>query len=1128
MNKKNYILAILILVSLSYGVYPQEVDGGISLLDQTLPLDIDTSDFYELLDWCRRVGLDETGNREDLRNRLYAHYQLTQEKPEEASGDILTIDRSHTLEYFTRGDEGQNYIRFEGGVVLSFTEESSGTVHKITTDTLLFNKDAKLLTAQGNVEYILEKENTAERFTGESLIFNINDWSGFFLNGMSEKQQEEDEDIKFYYSGEVIYRSAQDTVILEDGVVTTCDDPHPHITIKAKKIWVLAPGEWALFNALFYMGRVPLFYLPGFLKNGDPFFFNPVFGFEDDKGFLIQTTSYLLGRKPEDEEEKGSLIGFLQRTDEEKEREIRGAFLVPSDGLNPFQTKVRKYADTTGSFIKVMADGYSYRGGFIGVEGLLNKLSVLEKLEFYTALGLSREVFNRDGSYSPLYRNEEGRYVSNWEGSSFLGNTLPFRYAFDVNSRITAGPVTLNFDFPLYSDPFFLEDFNNRQEKIDWSGFLNEEIDLQETDTSQSLSSLRWTASLSFRPSLKALSPLITTLALNKMEASLTLGKRDIPANELSDSITAFFYPQNFYLPDLSLNMGGTIFSSSAPNSNDQTAKEQPHQDLLKPWNDDTRTDAEGDEKSEDSYLWPDFRGTLSLPDAQGFKPWTHSLTYRYNPTLSYFGTYDATGWLIPEDIDYTLNYRSLKTRQAFNLAYGLDQGNGIFQLKNNITLNLNYQERFDKGDSISDATWMQYLEQDKQATSLKISGDALVTVNPLVFFAPFQGTRISYDTGIFLYQYIYDPEQGEYKAVEPRWDLEGVQKNSMTLDLRYQLNKKTQSLKLTSVLPPLLQKQTAAASFATGPLNTLLTISRREEENSQEELYWAWDPLIWQEKLTLFEGGKVLDLLGLDQGFQYDMENKTWISSESSVKVAFFNEKINLQGTFTYNLEDNHPENFTGSLKLWPLNLSLVMRYTEAYQFDFDQGWLKENQKSFQPELFKADLKYRHESDPQWKNRLNWGVDLNSSWHINLLRFTDSPLYFNLSFTLKIFDFLDLKLSSQSENRAAYRYFPGLAETLGLNSINPFIDIFKSFNFFNLKQRRESNFNLNKLNVGLVHDLHDWELTFEYSAAPEKEIDSSGYYQYEWKNSFSIYVQWKAQRDLEARVSVEKNEFVF
>jgi hypothetical protein len=203
-------------------------------------------------------------------------------------------------------------------------------------------------------------------------------------------------------------------------------------------------------------------------------------------------------------------------------------------------------------------------------------------------------------------------------------------------------------------------------------------------------------------------------------------------------------------------------------------------------------------------------------------------------------------------------------------------------------------------------------------------------------------------------------------------------------------------------------------------------------------------------------------------------------------------------------------------------------MRYTEAYQFDLDQGWLKESEKSFRPELFKADLKYSYKSDPQWKNRLNWGLDLNSSWNINLLRFTDSPLFFNLSFTLKIFEFLDLKLSSQSENRAAYRYIPGLAESLGLSTINPLNDIVKSFNFFNLNQRRESNFNLNKLNIGLVHDLHDWELTFEYSAAPEKELDSSGYYQYEWKNSFSIYVQWKAQQDLEARVSVEKNEFVF
>ena len=108
---------------------------------------------------------------------------------------------------------------------------------------------------------------------------------------------------------------------------------------------------------------------------------------------------------------------------------------------------------------------------------------------------------------------------------------------------------------------------------------------------------------------------------------------------------------------------------------------------------------------SEEPYLWPDKREALSLPEATGLQPWSHSLTYRYTPTLSYFGTYDDTEWLIPEDINFSLNYRSLKTRHAFNLAYGLNQGDGLFQLKNNLTLNYNYHERFDQGAAISEAT---------------------------------------------------------------------------------------------------------------------------------------------------------------------------------------------------------------------------------------------------------------------------------------------------------------------------------------------------------------------------------------------------------------------------------------
>jgi hypothetical protein len=150
------------------------------------------------------------------------------------------------------------------------------------------------------------------------------------------------------------------------------------------------------------------------------------------------------------------------------------------------------------------------------------------------------------------------------------------------------------------------------------------------------------------------------------------------------------------------------------------------------------------------------------------------------------------------------------------------------------------------------------------------------------------------------------------FETLAPRWDEEGVQKNSFIFDLQYLQNKRTQSIKITSILPPLLQKQTAAASFFTGPLNTLLTISRQETENTQDEILWIWDPLVWQEKLTLFEGGEILDLLSFDQGFKYDMDEREWISSESNLKILLLKDKINIQGAFTYNLRENHPETLT------------------------------------------------------------------------------------------------------------------------------------------------------------------------------------------------------------------------
>ena len=93
------IICLVLLVCLSFSLYSQdedetddieneeidseeidseevdseEIDSDInteSLLFKTLALDIESADYYELLSWCQKLGLDDAGDKEAL--KIYA------------------------------------------------------------------------------------------------------------------------------------------------------------------------------------------------------------------------------------------------------------------------------------------------------------------------------------------------------------------------------------------------------------------------------------------------------------------------------------------------------------------------------------------------------------------------------------------------------------------------------------------------------------------------------------------------------------------------------------------------------------------------------------------------------------------------------------------------------------------------------------------------------------------------------------------------------------------------------------------------------------------------------------------------------------------------------------------------
>jgi len=259
MTCKYIYLPLLILLCLSDPLYSQaEVDrnsepenSASSLLQETLPRDIETASYYELIAWCRNLELDDSGSRKTLQERLFTYFKVEPPREETKTSEerrSLEIKSAGESEYFTIEEIEEDYIILRGGVEVELRDKN--VLHRIKAEKIILNQSADIITAQGGVEYFLEREDSSEVFRGESLTFDIETWEGVFFHGGTETEREfKGEKTLFHFRGETISRLENDTIILERGIITSCDlEKDSHYQIKAKKIWVLAPGEWAIQN----------------------------------------------------------------------------------------------------------------------------------------------------------------------------------------------------------------------------------------------------------------------------------------------------------------------------------------------------------------------------------------------------------------------------------------------------------------------------------------------------------------------------------------------------------------------------------------------------------------------------------------------------------------------------------------------------------------------------------------------------------------------------------------------------------------------------------------------------------------------------------------------------------------
>lgn len=1056
-----------------------------SLVSSTLGQDISTQSYYELVAWCQELGLSDTGSRSDLQTRLAQHFKVSLPSGEAAAKRTVTVRSARESEYFTVPDVDEKYVLLRGDVIIEVRDETNATLQVIKAATVTYNQTRKTVSAEGHVTYALTRGGKTDTFTGQRLAFDLESSQAIFYDGRTTRTiTKGGKDIPYTFKGQTISRNQNDTVILDDGSFTSSEDPDdPLYSVRASKVWVLGPGEWAIQNAVLMVGRVPLLYVPGFFLPGDDFFFNPNIGYKNREGSFLQTTTYLIGRKAKQD----TPFGFLQLNesgDAGYNLEYNGLFLRKVPVSTPIPDK--------GQTLKLMADAYSRLGFLAGLDGSFPPLAT-----FRSSVALSRSIFldpttNLYTPYLPFVAS--GPYSVGqefWNNSSAFGLTLPVRFGLEGTFKSTGDVYSVNADFQYFSDPSFTSDFYTRSEAGIISTVLTPPTATGAVTPQQANLSWDYTSKLDLTKTIGL--PFVKSFTMPNLDMKFTWQSRAAPSPYdvyplSADPGATFYLPASLTLPNVSLSVSGDILSLStspaakpAPAAPEALPGEAGGVKSIEPTDPGKglRGPATSNPPPTKSSATPP-RIPFRAPEAQkdltvGSGQLDSSLTvsYQVQPRATLEHTFDARQgvWVYRQDVDYSVLYRTFETGGTGTVTAAASLWDKLLDLSINMGTDALWRDRFDpkpQYEALPD--WQSLLASDLQQDHFTLNSSFQGTFRPLPAIPELSASNIQYNLGLRLYQYSYigtDPLHPQFGPTNFTWTPSNVTQNSLQSSLIFNTPVTTDSLALTAQLAPLTPTYTGLLSLAAGPAKGKVQGGFADVAGVNQ-----YQPVVASGTLDF---GKPFNAT---QEVQFDVDSSTLTRSTSQLGIygfssAFVGERINNS--------------------LVPSTLRV------GYESGGDPVWY-------------------------WKDRIKTDLSVKTHWYMNLQNNLDNLFDFTLTFDVSIYKFLDISFSSYSNNSRTYLYFPSMARSLGQVPLNPLTDLVNSFNFFNPVARTNSSFKIRTITAKVVQHFGDWDLTFQYQGSPQlitttNPVTFAQITQYTWSPIFAIQVQWNAVPEIKSNI---------
>ncbi|MDO4507670.1 MAG: hypothetical protein Q4B64_12055, partial [Spirochaetales bacterium] len=953
---------------------------------------------------------------------------------------IITIEGADSSSYRTNEEDDSEEILLSGDVSVSV--EKGSTKLSIKADEVRYNRTTETLFAKGNISLVQSGSSEGEQtITATSLLVNTSTLEGIFDNGRAIHTQSDALNLPsgstLIVSSRIFGRDSSSTIAFKSGELTFCDDENPHWKIKASRIWLLPGGEFAFLNAVISIGHVPVLYLPAFYYPKDELIFNPSFGYKERHGYYFQTTTYILGRKPLEEKDVSAGSDTTASSGEELTKGIFN-FMKPSvlkkqkrEGL-VLHNLDEDYDGDTSHYLKVIGDHYTNLGTLLGVDGVFAPSNeYVSAVSASVRLGFTNTVFSTGGQYT-TYSSEGEKYR---DSANFMGVHTPFRYSANFKADISK-PLAFHLSMPVFSDPFFTEDFDSRSESLDWISFFmnnNSKEKSDSEDTSTQTTSFTWDANTSFKiPVPNFVYPYISSINVSNVSSSLIFNTklrtsadpswRENPSDWRDKTPErAFFYPSQVTPIKISGKIEGTIFQyppaelktpkspefTTALNIPEELMTQKEKDDLQKKREEKARKEAEAKgeeyvppasseenetEKKEDEKKIEFTFAELELQNKNGvnkINDGSYSLTYEISPQYISQLNYEAEKLENPEDFSWSDLYSSYYQVQVpSTLSSKFKFKDDFASFTNNFTFNPVVQKHPNLDGYAEGSAKDSVILSDYKARKMDVTNTNQVSIKPFRYTEYFKDTGLEWNTTIKLLKtnFIGDVENPEWEYITADLsDDECMTIHTMSAIVSAKEDDFSQTFTMTSNLPPQKDEYNGTLTLTFPHFTTTATTGLYKKSKEEDE--FLWNPF------------------------------------RQSATLKFLDGNLSFTESYNYELEEKYKDSFKFAATYRNLQLAYTMQYTTVYDFDRESGWTEKEGKKFVPYNFSIAYSTQNKTYRYWKKRITWAPSLSTSLVYDFVRPTNSYFRFVPSVSFKIHDQFELSFSSESQNNVIFRY---------------------------------------------------------------------------------------------------------